>query len=389
MELSKEECLKIERERIISLVKTNEGTMTIDSIAESYASKYEGGMKFWKEEFVSTKAYFTYGFHGVLEVSGDTVTLCKSAADKPQPNVAPYLSRLQFSPFYGFSDGEKSKGVSYRVWRFEVDSVLKEGFYVEEVIAEQVRRSLQGEAKSKIVGIAPGSKLAEILERLDQFYSDSGTATGEELLTAAYGMKQREYEEVSVFASRLDNQLRMAKEKGTELIPDEQSLEKHLRLLFWEGLPMEIKDKTRHKKDSCQTFRQLIDAARHGEREAALTKSSKRVARQHQSMACETKKEPTAQTDGTKPAWVKEICESVVKELTTAFAAQTPVSYVQSTSQHDHERVNQGQIQRTPGPPRCFRCGQLGHVKKGCRNPPAAQPQGNEMLPPMRVNLRQ
>lgn len=274
-------------------------------------------MKFWKEEFVNVKSYFTYGFRGVLDVCGDSVTLCKSTTDKPQSGVTPYLSRLQFSPFYGFSEGEKSKGVSYRVGRFEVESAIKAGFYVEEVIAEQVRRPLQGEAKSKIAGLAPGSNLAEILERLDQFYSDSGTATGEELLTAAYGMRQREHEEVSAFASRLDNQLCMAKGKGAELIPDETSLEEHLRLLFWEGLSTEIKDKTRHNKDSCQTFRQLIDAARHGERDAGLTKLGKRVPRQHQSITCETKKETTSQPGDTEAAWVKEVCESVESVCST------------------------------------------------------------------------
>ena len=363
--------------------------MTIESIADAYSSKHGIGMKFWKEEFVSVKAYFTYGFQGVLEVSGDTVSLCKPSVcgavnNKPQPSVAQYFSRPQFSPFYGFSEGDKAKGVTYRVWRFEVDSAMKEGFHAEEVIAEQVRRSLQGEAKTKIVGLAPGSKLNEILERLDQSYSDSGTATGEELLTAAYAMKQKQNEEVSAYASRLDNKLRMAKEKGTELIPDKQSLEKHLILLFWEGLAADIKDKTRHKKESCATFRQLIDAARHAEREAAATHQGKRVARQHQATDSESKKGTPTPTDATKPTWVTELCNSMVKELTSALFTN-PMQCVQGANQF--KRADEDQGQRTLV--RCFRCGQLGHMKKGCRNPPAPQAQRNDNLPPMRVSPRQ
>ena len=119
---------------------------------------------------------------------------------------------------------------------------------MEEVIAKQVQRSLMGEAKMKIVGLAPGSKLNEILEPLDQFYSDSGSATREKLLTAAYAMKQEKNKEVSAHASRLDNKLHVAKEKGTELIPNKQSIEKHLKLLFWEGSAKDIEDKIRHKK---------------------------------------------------------------------------------------------------------------------------------------------
>ena len=75
-------------------------------------------------------------------------------------------------------------------------------------------------------------------------------------------MKRGELEEVSAFASRLDNQLRKAKEKGTELLPDDTALDRHLRLLFWEGLKSSIKDKARHKKDECKTFGELISAAR-------------------------------------------------------------------------------------------------------------------------------
>lgn len=79
-------------------------------------------------------------------------------------------------------------------------------------------------------------------------------------------MKQGKHEEVSAFASWLDNQLRKAKEKGTELLPDDAALDQHLRLLFWEGPKPSIKDKARHKKEKCKTFGELISAARYGER---------------------------------------------------------------------------------------------------------------------------
>lgn len=80
-------------------------------------------------------------------------------------------------------------------------------------------------------------------------------------------MKKEEFEEVSAFSSRLDNQLRRAKEKGTELFPDDAALDCHFRLLFWEGLKPVIKGKARHKKDECKMSRELISTARYGERE--------------------------------------------------------------------------------------------------------------------------
>ena len=146
-----------------------------------------------------------------------------------------YLTRPQFSLFFGFSD-ERGKGVTYRVWRFDVDSAIQENLHSHEVIAEQIRKSLQGKAKTKIVGFGPGASVEEILEKLDQFYGDQGAAVGDELLSRVYNFRQQESEEVSAFASRLDNQIRQAKNHGAELLPDEEAVDRHLRLLFWQGL---------------------------------------------------------------------------------------------------------------------------------------------------------
>ena len=108
------------------------------------------------------------------------------------------VSKPQYSPFFGFSDGDKNKGVAY-VWRFEVKSVIKGTFYPDKVILEQIRHSLQGEAKAKIVGFGSETPCESILGILDQFYSDVSAATGDELLAEAYQMKQGENEEVAAF----------------------------------------------------------------------------------------------------------------------------------------------------------------------------------------------
>lgn len=58
-------------------------------------------------------------------------------------------------------------------------------------------------------------------------------AIGDKLLSRVYNFCQQESEEVSVLASRLDNQIRQAKNHGAELLPDEEAVDHHLRLLFW------------------------------------------------------------------------------------------------------------------------------------------------------------
>ena len=168
------------------------------------------------------------------------------------------VSKPQFSPLFAFSDGDKSKGVPYNVWRFEVDSAVKGALYPSEVILEQIRRSLQAEAETKFVGLGPEVSCESLLEKLDRFYSDVGAATGDELLTETYQFKQRETEEVAAFASRLDNRIRWAQRRGTELLPDDDAVERQLRMLFWGGIKEPIKDKARHKMQKCKTFAELI-----------------------------------------------------------------------------------------------------------------------------------
>ena len=162
------------------------------------------------------------------------------------------VSCPQFSQFFGFGEVDESKGVTYRVWRFEVNPAILGGLYTNQVITEQIRRSLQGEAKSKLVGLGPDADPKKILEKLDQFYTDVGAATGDEILLEAYQFWQRENEEVTAFALWLDNHVRIAKSRGTELLPDEDAVERQLCKLFWQGISELIKDKARHKKDQCK-----------------------------------------------------------------------------------------------------------------------------------------
>ena len=86
--------------------------------------------------------------------------------------------------------------------------------------------------------------------------------------------------------TRLDNQIHQGKNHGAELLPDEEAVDCHLRLLFWQGLKESIKDKARHRKDSCKTFANLIAAVHYGEKETNSTQFPRQVARQD--MVCRT-----------------------------------------------------------------------------------------------------
>jgi len=268
MELSSEEKCAIERDRVVKIVKEAGEALLFEDVSKVYVEKYKSDLKQWKEEFTNFGAFLKYGAGLDVVVVGESVSLCSSVVSKSGKSSlpVPYLSKPQFSPFFGFPEGEqRHKGVDYRIWFYGVESAVSARLHSEPVIVEQIRRSLQGEAKSKLVGFGLESSVSWILQSLDQFYSEEGAATGGEIPTRAYAMKQGEHEEVSAFAPRLDNQLRKGKEMGTELLTDDTALDQHLRLLFWEGLKPSIKDKARHKKDECKTFGEPISAAWYGE----------------------------------------------------------------------------------------------------------------------------
>ena len=169
-------------------------------------------------------------------------------------------------------------------------------------------------------------------------------------------MKQGEREEVSAFASRLDNQLRKAKEKGTELLPDETALDRHRRLLFWEGLKPSTKDKARHKKDECKTFGELLSAVRYGEREVDLSPIPTPVVKSQQLTVEEEK----------TPKWASKFCAAMTREVQSAPASK-PTPPPELRPPHGDQYA----------PPTCFRCGQVGHIQRGCRNIPQTSPSGN------------
>ena len=145
----------------------------------------------------------------------------------------------------------------YRVSRIEVNSTIQEGRF-------NNRRSLQGEAKNIIVGFDPGIPLKNILKQVDQYFED--------------GQAYR-FEEVSAFASRLDTQIRQATSLGAELLPDEDAVDRHLSIIFYEGLKETVEDKTCYRKDSCKTFANLARAFRDMEKEIISAHNSRKLAR--------------------------------------------------------------------------------------------------------------
>ena len=145
-----------------------------------------------KSHFVTLKAFLRMGCDA--EIKGTRVVLANNSISivvSPQSSVVRYLTLPQFSSFFGLGN-EKCKGIAYQVWRFEVESVNQGNLLSYEVIAAPIRKSLQGEVKTKIIGFGPKMSVERILGQLDQFYGDEGAAMGDELLSQAYSFRQQE-----------------------------------------------------------------------------------------------------------------------------------------------------------------------------------------------------
>ena len=238
MELTVEEQVWIEENRVRTVLEESAEGLSEAELVDEYKDRYKSAMKAFEGEFTSLGAFLKYRVKATLNNSSGKYSLSGATSNPSGPQPLYMFSRPQFSQFFGFGEVDKSKGVPYRVWRFEVNSAIQGGLYTSQVIAEQIRRSLQGEAKTKLVGIGADSDPKMILEKLDQFYSDVGAKTGDEVLSEAYQFRQRENEEIAAFASRLDNHVRMARSRGTELLPDDDAVQRQLSMLFWRKRPL-------------------------------------------------------------------------------------------------------------------------------------------------------
>lgn len=147
-------------------------------------------------------------------------------------------------------------------------------------------------------------------------------------------------------------------------------MDKHLRLLFWEGLRDPVKDKARHKKDSCKAFADLISAVHYGEKKALSPKAPKPLARSNQSTM-----EGDLNASSSSPPWLADVCTAFAREVKEALEtrSQTP-DIARQANLRSRGDTRDAQVKWEP--PTCYRCGQIGHIRRGCRNRPL-QDQGN------------
>ena len=129
MELSGEEKYEVARNHVVKILQSKEGPLEMQELQEEYKNTFKSELATWKIHFMMLEAFLKMGCGA--EIKETLVALAKNSSTPvasnsttPQSMVC-YLTRPQFSSFFGFSD-ERGKGVTYRVWRFEVNSAIRE-----------------------------------------------------------------------------------------------------------------------------------------------------------------------------------------------------------------------------------------------------------------------
>ena len=110
----------LSRDRVVKIVKEAGESLSFEDVSKMYLEKFKSDLKEWKGEFTNFGAFLKYGAGSDVVVVGESVLLCSSVVSKSGKSSLPvqYLSKPQFSPFFGFSEGEqRQKGVEYHIWR--------------------------------------------------------------------------------------------------------------------------------------------------------------------------------------------------------------------------------------------------------------------------------
>ena len=326
------------------------------------------------------------------------------AAGGQQPTFVTQNPRISL-----FSGDTKGDHVSYDMWRFEVWNLLKEKLYSNEVITMAAKKSLRGEAAKVSMRLGVFADIQELIDKFDGIYGNIDAT--EDLLAKFYSAQQKEDESVVNWGCRLEEMLDKVKQ-GNALNMSPREMNEILRSKFWAGLRPQLKDASRYKCEQLETFDELLVALRKIEQDLSSRTTTQKVTKPQVKMAVTTEKEQpqvkmavTAEKEqplGELKGMIEKLTKKVedLENKTQKSSEQyrhssrrgrggyqqhfsgTRGNYTPPTHPSQSAPQNFGQQPE----PTCFKCGQPGHIKRGCRvdlsklghlnvNPPTLQGQ--------------
>jgi len=274
----------------------------------------------------------------------------------------------------------KKDDTTYDVWKYELQCLTREKHHHPAAIIEALRRSLRGEAARVAMRLGPSASLTEIVVKLDSVYGNVDEASI--VMGRFYSARQQPGESVADWGCRLEDLLEVAVDAGKVMQSEKDEL---LRSMLWAGLDSTLKDVTRHLLDSVPTFDKLLVALRQVEKDRMPTKSAKVQQLQPSTQPAPDFEKRLANLEGMIRQMSAKLDHQPRDPPSAGYPSNAPYQPSPS-SQHGPQASHHGpppfqhgssfqQPHRfsAPGnrpprePPRCWNCGEPGHLRSGCR----------------------
>ena len=308
---------------------------------------------------------------------------------KPKTTTSTKPSFTQPPKIPNFSGLNRKGETSYDLWRYEVTCLQKEKLYHQDVIIHAVRHSLREEAGRIAMRLGTDASVQQIIQKLDSVYGN--VEKKEELMAEFYGARQRPDEDVSTWSCRLEDIIGKATERG---LVTQKETDAMLHAMLWTGLKPSLKDISAHKYDTIKDFDGLRVALRqiekdHAQRETTKTQTAKAITPGNSEVA-ELKTMIRQLTE--KVNKIEEKQDSQTRGGNQQFGnrpwknrgnqwqhntkpkphqqQQQPQYQQQQQPQYQQQQQQQGTTQQNRAYRKdiqCYRCGQYGHIARGCR----------------------
>ena len=165
-----------------------------------------------------------------------------------RPPVYDYGKVPTISKFSGSTPVPKSES-SFEDWKLEVESLIEMNMYPDIAIAQNIRRSLVGQAKSVLQAMGPKATSRQILSRLQSIFGN--VASGEAIMQEFYTAEQRFDESTVDWGLRIENILHRAIEKKSV----KEDKNEKLKSKFWRSLSnQDLKNATKMYLESIEEF---------------------------------------------------------------------------------------------------------------------------------------
>ena len=289
--------------------------------------------------------------------------------DKEIKNKFPVTKVLPRLPVFS-GDGKDS---DYEQWAYEVHCLVNEK-WPEDELKLLIRRSLKGQASRTLMNLGTEATVPQILAKFKAAFGP--VLSMNTVMAQFYSLKQGQSEDARGYASRLEDCAHQAVTLGRINQGEVNIL---LKEAFGSGLRPQTKMATSFLlEDSNLNFDQLVLEVHRRERELNVSSSATSHAVQPSEVA-----DLKAQI-ATLTSELRNLKMSIPSNQTPVPPTDTG-RFIRGASplmpqQRRHDPS--GSFSRARGPRQpitCHRCGQLGHIARGCRN--------QSIQPPSQHNL--